>query len=160
MNKLGPLALAAHVQLRPRAAGHGACRPGAATAPMSAPGRRSSCSARSSTALPRPAATRPPWKARPPDEALRGPHVTAPEPARVGRGRAIRGRDRRARCALCHRRATRSSMGLNLSVRRGRITGIMGPSGTGKTTLLRLMTAQTAPDQRQVHVFGAGPCRA
>jgi phospholipid/cholesterol/gamma-HCH transport system ATP-binding protein len=43
---------------------------------------------------------------------------------------------------------------LNLSVRRGLITGIMGPSGTGKTTLLRLMTAQTAPDRGSVHVFG------
>jgi phospholipid/cholesterol/gamma-HCH transport system ATP-binding protein len=44
--------------------------------------------------------------------------------------------------------------GLDLSVRRGRITGLMGPSGTGKTTLLRLMTAQIAPDRGQVHVWG------
>jgi phospholipid/cholesterol/gamma-HCH transport system ATP-binding protein len=43
---------------------------------------------------------------------------------------------------------------LNLSVRRGLITGIMGPSGTGKTTLLRLMTAQSAPDRGTVQVFG------
>ncbi|MGH8277876.1 MAG: ATP-binding cassette domain-containing protein, partial [Steroidobacteraceae bacterium] len=32
--------------------------------------------------------------------------------------------------------------GLDLAVRRGRITAIMGPSGTGKTTLLKLVTAQ------------------
>jgi phospholipid/cholesterol/gamma-HCH transport system ATP-binding protein len=40
--------------------------------------------------------------------------------------------------------------GLNLSVPRGRITAIMGPSGTGKTTLLRLMTGQLKPDRGQV----------
>jgi phospholipid/cholesterol/gamma-HCH transport system ATP-binding protein len=44
--------------------------------------------------------------------------------------------------------------GLDLEVRRGRITAIMGPSGTGKTTLLRLITAQIAPDRGQVQVFG------
>ncbi len=44
--------------------------------------------------------------------------------------------------------------GLDLEVRRGRITAIMGPSGTGKTTLLRLITAQIAPERGQVQVFG------
>jgi phospholipid/cholesterol/gamma-HCH transport system ATP-binding protein len=44
--------------------------------------------------------------------------------------------------------------GLDLEVRRGRITAIMGPSGTGKTTLLRLITAQIAPDRGRVEVFG------
>ncbi|MFO7276973.1 MAG: ABC transporter ATP-binding protein [Pseudomonadota bacterium] len=44
--------------------------------------------------------------------------------------------------------------GLSLRVRRGRITAIMGPSGTGKTTLLRLITAQIAPDRGQVLVWG------
>ena len=44
--------------------------------------------------------------------------------------------------------------GLDLTVRRGRITAIMGPSGTGKTTLLRLITAQIFADRGRVRVFG------
>jgi phospholipid/cholesterol/gamma-HCH transport system ATP-binding protein len=44
--------------------------------------------------------------------------------------------------------------GLSLTVRRGRITAIMGPSGTGKTTLLRLITAQVAATAGSVQVFG------
>jgi phospholipid/cholesterol/gamma-HCH transport system ATP-binding protein len=35
--------------------------------------------------------------------------------------------------------------GLTLSIPRGRITAIMGPSGTGKTTLMRLITGQIKP---------------
>jgi phospholipid/cholesterol/gamma-HCH transport system ATP-binding protein len=44
--------------------------------------------------------------------------------------------------------------GLNLQVRRGKITAIMGPSGTGKTTLLRLITSQVPADGGQVLVWG------
>jgi phospholipid/cholesterol/gamma-HCH transport system ATP-binding protein len=40
--------------------------------------------------------------------------------------------------------------GLTLSIPRGRITAVMGPSGTGKTTLLRLMTGQIRPDRGQI----------
>jgi phospholipid/cholesterol/gamma-HCH transport system ATP-binding protein len=40
--------------------------------------------------------------------------------------------------------------GLNLQIARGRITAIMGPSGTGKTTLLKLITGQARPDKGQV----------
>jgi phospholipid/cholesterol/gamma-HCH transport system ATP-binding protein len=40
--------------------------------------------------------------------------------------------------------------GLNLSIPRGRITALMGPSGTGKTTLLRLMTGQIKPTRGQI----------
>ena len=43
---------------------------------------------------------------------------------------------------------------LDVQVRRGRITAIMGPSGTGKTTLLKLITAQVPPDQGELRVFG------
>ena len=40
--------------------------------------------------------------------------------------------------------------GLSLRIARGRITAIMGPSGTGKTTLLKLITGQIRPDKGQV----------
>jgi phospholipid/cholesterol/gamma-HCH transport system ATP-binding protein len=44
--------------------------------------------------------------------------------------------------------------GLDIQVRKGRITAIMGPSGTGKTTLLRLITGQIAPSKGAVVVWG------
>ncbi|HZF17680.1 MAG TPA: ATP-binding cassette domain-containing protein [Steroidobacteraceae bacterium] len=44
--------------------------------------------------------------------------------------------------------------GLDIGMRRGRITAIMGPSGTGKTTLLRLMTGQIRPDEGSIVVDG------
>jgi phospholipid/cholesterol/gamma-HCH transport system ATP-binding protein len=44
--------------------------------------------------------------------------------------------------------------GLDLTVRRGRITAIMGPSGGGKTTLLKLITGQVFADRGSVRVFG------
>jgi phospholipid/cholesterol/gamma-HCH transport system ATP-binding protein len=44
--------------------------------------------------------------------------------------------------------------GLNIRARRGRITAVMGPSGTGKTTLLRLITAQVAASSGTVSVLG------
>lgn len=44
--------------------------------------------------------------------------------------------------------------GVDIQARRGRITAIMGPSGTGKTTLLKLITAQVPPDQGELRVFG------
>ncbi len=43
---------------------------------------------------------------------------------------------------------------LNLTIRRGEITAIMGPSGTGKTTLLRLITRQLIPDHGVIFVDG------
>ena len=44
--------------------------------------------------------------------------------------------------------------GLNINIPRGKITAIMGPSGTGKTTLLRIMTGQVLPDRGRVLVEG------
>ena len=44
--------------------------------------------------------------------------------------------------------------GLDLVAERGRITAIMGPSGTGKTTLLRLLMGAIHPDRGSVRFFG------
>ncbi len=44
--------------------------------------------------------------------------------------------------------------GLDLVVPRGRITALMGPSGTGKTTLLRIIGGQIRPDSGRVIVDG------
>jgi len=44
--------------------------------------------------------------------------------------------------------------GVDLDIPRGRITAIMGPSGTGKTTLIRHVTGQLAPDAGTIMVDG------
>ena len=38
---------------------------------------------------------------------------------------------------------------LNMAIAKGQVTAIMGPSGTGKTTLLQLITRQLRPDAGQ-----------
>ncbi len=43
---------------------------------------------------------------------------------------------------------------LNITIKRGQITAIMGPSGTGKTTLLSLITRQLRPDRGSILVDG------
>ncbi|MBN8410781.1 ATP-binding cassette domain-containing protein [Halomonas denitrificans] len=44
--------------------------------------------------------------------------------------------------------------GVDLSIPRGKITAIMGPSGTGKTTLLKLIGGQLAPSAGRVLIDG------
>ena len=44
--------------------------------------------------------------------------------------------------------------GVDLEIPRGKITAIMGPSGTGKTTLLKLIGGQLRPDAGTVEVDG------
>jgi phospholipid/cholesterol/gamma-HCH transport system ATP-binding protein len=48
---------------------------------------------------------------------------------------------------------------LNCIIAAGKITAIMGPSGTGKTTLLRLIGGQLQPDEGQVLLFGENIAR-
>lgn len=45
--------------------------------------------------------------------------------------------------------------GVDVDIHRGKVTAIMGPSGTGKTTLLRLIGGQLRPDSGSVQVQGA-----
>lgn len=44
--------------------------------------------------------------------------------------------------------------GIDLEIPRGKVTAIMGPSGTGKTTLLKLIGGQLHPDSGSVKVDG------
>ena len=43
---------------------------------------------------------------------------------------------------------------LSLNIRAGELTALMGPSGVGKTTLIKLITAQEKPHSGSVRVFG------
>lgn len=43
---------------------------------------------------------------------------------------------------------------VDLDIRRGSVTAVMGPSGTGKTTLLKLMSGQLKPDSGTVEIDG------
>ena len=44
--------------------------------------------------------------------------------------------------------------GVDLEIPKGKITAIMGPSGTGKTTLLKLIAGQIQPEQGEIFVEG------
>ena len=56
---------------------------------------------------------------------------------------------------LCYARGARAIFkNLDLTIKRGEVTAIMGPSGTGKTTLLRLITRQLIPQSGAIFVDG------
>lgn len=44
--------------------------------------------------------------------------------------------------------------GVNIDIERGKVTAIMGPSGTGKTTLLKLIGGQLRPQKGTIEVDG------
>ena len=57
--------------------------------------------------------------------------------------------------SLSFRRGTRSIFdGVSMDIPRGNVVAIMGPSGTGKTTLLRLIGGQLLPASGRVVVDG------
>lgn len=47
--------------------------------------------------------------------------------------------------------------GLSLSILPGRITGLVGPDGAGKTTAIRIMAGLMAPDAGELTVLGGAP---
>jgi ABC-2 type transport system ATP-binding protein len=47
--------------------------------------------------------------------------------------------------------------GVGLAIEPGRITGLVGPDGAGKTTLIRLLAGLMAPDAGRVEVLGRSP---
>jgi phospholipid/cholesterol/gamma-HCH transport system ATP-binding protein len=56
---------------------------------------------------------------------------------------------------LTFRRGSRAIFdGIDIDIQRGKVTAIMGPSGTGKTTLLKLIGGQLRPDAGTIHVDG------
>ena len=81
------------------------------------------------------------------------------DPVLSGRGCAPRGSevgDAIVRIEGLTYRAGRRTIfdGLDLAFRKGQVTAVMGPSGTGKTTLLKLITGQVHPDRGSVVVEG------
>lgn len=56
---------------------------------------------------------------------------------------------------LCFSRGDKDIFrGVDLRIPKGKITAIMGPSGTGKTTLLKLIGGQLTPDTGRVRIAG------
>ena len=44
---------------------------------------------------------------------------------------------------------------VNLNIEKGQIYGLVGRNGAGKTTIIRMVTAQTVPTGGEVELFGA-----
>ncbi len=107
-----------------------------------------------------------------PAERIGAAPVEALEPARVGRSRGAVSGPRidegygattlNATSNIIELRGVRYSVGgrtifdgLDADFLRGRVSAVMGPSGTGKTTLLRLITGQVRADAGSIRVGGA-----
>ncbi len=49
---------------------------------------------------------------------------------------------------------------LTLSFPEGKVSGLLGPNGGGKSTLLKMIVGLAKPDSGSIEVFGTSPCRA
>lgn len=49
---------------------------------------------------------------------------------------------------------TQALKGINLSIQSGKITGLVGPDGAGKTTLMRMLTGLMAPTSGKLNILG------
>ncbi len=50
--------------------------------------------------------------------------------------------------------ATRAVAGVSFTVRRGEIMGLLGPNGSGKTTIMRVLTGFFPPTEGRVAIDG------
>ena len=50
--------------------------------------------------------------------------------------------------------ATKAADGISLSIPRGSVFGLLGPNGSGKTTMVRILTTLLGPDSGTAHVAG------
>src|SRR3954464_11281292 len=50
--------------------------------------------------------------------------------------------------------------GVSMAIEPGRITGLVGPDGAGKTTLIRILAGLMAPSEGTVELLGGKPCDA
>ena len=56
---------------------------------------------------------------------------------------------------LVYRRGRKTILdGISLDIRRGSVVAFMGPSGVGKTTILRLISGQLVPDEGRIEING------
>ncbi len=77
-------------------------------------------------------------------------------PVHQGREASATARDAIVRVRGLHYSVSQRAIfsGVDLDIQRGSVTAVMGPSGTGKTTLLRLITGQLLADRGVVEVEG------
>ena len=58
-------------------------------------------------------------------------------------------------CNVCHSfKETEVLKQINLSVKKGEIFGLLGPSGAGKTTLINIITGQLHPSEGKSIIQG------